>query len=429
MATQATAKKIEFKPAVREDVGLWIQLIGGTGSGKTYTAMRLASGIAGDRPFAVIDTENRRALHYADQFKFHHAELHPPFRPSAYAEAIAAADDAGYPVIVIDSGSHVWAGEGGVLDWHEEILDKRAGDDWKRREALKMTAWIEPKMDHKKMVQKLLQVKAHVILCLRAEEKIEMVKGKDGRLEVQRKQSLTGKDGWIPVCDKNLPFEATCSFLLLASAPGIPHPIKLQEQHKSIFIPERHINEEAGKRLAVWAKGGEVSSVADGAPAERREAVQPKPQALPPVGGRRANTGAELVAHVEKVNDYYEVRDHDEVFEVRKDNGQVVCSCGADGKDPCQHRLAVTLLAAEQKGKGTPAPEAGGKGPSPAEGTYIDLRAALHELGVDDKEIDACVQKITNEDAGAELTSEELVKVNSALTQLIRERRAKGEKR
>lgn len=245
---------ITFRPAKRESVGLWINLIGGTGGGKTFTGMRLASGICGDRPFAVIDTENRRALHYADQFKFHHAELHPPFRPDTYAEAIVAADKAGYPVIMVDSGSHVWAGDGGMLDWQEEELNRMAGDDYGKRERVKVTSWIKPKSGHKKMVQKLLQVKAHIILCLRAEEKIEMVKV-NGKMEVRAKQSMTGKDGWIPICDKNLPFEATCSFLLLASNPGIPHPIKLQQQHREIFPLEQPIDERAGQRLAEWAKG------------------------------------------------------------------------------------------------------------------------------------------------------------------------------
>ena len=249
----------QFRPAKRENVGLWINLIGGTGSGKTYTAMRLASGIAGDKPFAVLDTENRRALHYADAFKFDHAELRPPFRPQAYADAVVAADAAGYPVIVVDSGSHVWAGDGGVLDWQEEELSRMAGDDYGKRERVKMSAWIKPKMAHKHMVQKLLQVKAHVILCLRAEEKIEMVKV-DGKLVVQPKQSMTGKDGWIPVCDKNLPFEATVSFLLLASNPGIPHPIKLQEQHKALFPLDKPITEESGRRLAAWAKGSTAAA-------------------------------------------------------------------------------------------------------------------------------------------------------------------------
>ena len=248
-----------FRPGVRENVGLWINLIGGTGGGKTFTAMRLASGISAGKSFAVIDTENRRALHYADQFKFDHADLREPFTPASYAEAILAADQAGYPAIVVDSGTHVWAGDGGMLDMQEAELDRMAGDDWKKREAVKMSSWIKPKRQHKKMVSKLLQLNAHLILCLRAEEKIEMVK-QDGRMVVRAKQSLTGKDGWIPVCDKNLPFEATCSFLLLASVPGIPHPIKLQEQHKALFPLDQPINEESGKRLAEWACGGAAPS-------------------------------------------------------------------------------------------------------------------------------------------------------------------------
>jgi len=240
----------QFKRGVRENVGLLVGLAGGSGSGKTYTAMRLASGISGGKPFAMIDTESRRALHYADQFTFDHAELRPPFRPDAYAEAIVAADKAGYSVIVVDSMSHVWAGEGGVLDWQEDELDRMAGQDWAKRERVKMAAWIKPKVSHKQMVQKLLQVKAHLILCFRAEQKIEMVKGKDGKLEIVAKQSLTGLDGWIPVCEKNLPFELTASFLLTADKPGIPKPIKLQEQHKALFPLDKPITEESGKQIA-----------------------------------------------------------------------------------------------------------------------------------------------------------------------------------
>lgn len=252
---------IVFKSAVRENVGLLIGICGGTGSGKTFSAFRLASGIADGEPFAVIDTEARRALHYADQFKFDHAELHAPFRPDAYAEAIKAADAAGYPVIVVDSVSHVWAGNGGVLDWQEEELDRMAGQDWKKREACKMAAWIKPKMAHKKFVQSLLQVRAHLILCFRAEEKIEIVR-EDGKTKIVPKQSLTGADGWLPICEKTLPFELTTSFLMTANKPGIPQPIKLQEQHRALFPLDKPITEESGRLVAEWAAGGQKKAPA-----------------------------------------------------------------------------------------------------------------------------------------------------------------------
>jgi hypothetical protein len=245
----------QFKPAIRESVGLIIGLAGPSGSGKTFSAMRLASGISGDKPFAVIDTEGGRAKHYADQFKFDHGDLMPPFRPQAYAEAIHAADAAGYPVIVVDSVSHLWAGEGGVLEWQEEELDRMAGDDWRKREACRMASWIKPKMSHKAFVQRLLQLRAHLILCFRAEEKIEMVKDDNGKTRIVPKRSTTGLDGWMPVCEKSLPYELTVSFLLMPDNPGVPHPIKLQAQHRSMFPPGKPIDEEAGRRVAAWAAG------------------------------------------------------------------------------------------------------------------------------------------------------------------------------
>jgi AAA domain-containing protein len=239
-----------FRPAVREQVGLLIGLAGASGSGKTYSAMRLAAGIVGpNEKFAVIDTEARRSLHYADMFKFDICDLHPPFRPANYADAIIAADKAGYKVIVVDSMSHCWAGEGGVLDWAEEELTRMAGDDWKKREACKMASWIRPKGDHKKMVQRLLQVKATVILCFRAEEKVKMEKD-------DKNKTVIVPIGWQPICEKNLPFELTVSFLLTPDKPGMPQPLKLQEQHKALFPLDKPINEESGRLVAEWAKGG-----------------------------------------------------------------------------------------------------------------------------------------------------------------------------
>lgn len=244
-----------FRPAVRQNVSVLLGLSGGTGSGKSYTAMRLAAGLAGGKPFAVIDTEAGRALHYADAFRFDHGDLRAPFSPGSYLDAISAADAAGYPVIVVDSMSHEWAGDGGILDMQENELDRMAGADWKKREAVKMAAWIRPKMEHKRMMQKLLQIRAHLILCFRAEPKIEMVR-EGGKMVIQPKHTLTGLDGWVPVCEKSLPFELTASFLLTADAPGVPKPIKLPDQLRPFFQLDKPITEASGASVARWAAGG-----------------------------------------------------------------------------------------------------------------------------------------------------------------------------
>ncbi len=135
-----------------------------------------------------------------------------------------------------------------------------------------MAAWIKPKLSHKQMVNRLLQVRAHLILCFRAEPKVEMVKGSDGRWEIREKRTLTGLEGWVPVCEKNLPFELTTSLLLLPDKPGVPRPIKLQEQHKALFPLDRPITEASGRDLAAWAKGGGLATPAVSTPSAAPEA-------------------------------------------------------------------------------------------------------------------------------------------------------------
>ena len=248
---------ITFRRAVRENVPLIIGLAGASGSGKTYSAMRLASGLSGGEPFAFIDTEAGRAKHYADLFKFDHADLRSPFRPSAYEQALKEADKAGYPVIVVDSCSHEHAGHGGLLDWHEEELERMSQGNESRRDNNTMRAWIKPKMEHKRMMDGLLQLRSHVILCFRAEQKIEMKKNPvTGKTEIVPKEIASGFSDWIPICEKNMLYDLTVSFLLVPGSPGIPIPIKLGEQLRTVIDVKKPINEEVGRRLAEWAKGG-----------------------------------------------------------------------------------------------------------------------------------------------------------------------------
>lgn len=272
--------KYTFRRAVREDVPLLVGLAGGTGSGKTYSLLELAKGMTPEgKRFAFIDTEAGRGLAYADAFDFDYTELRPDFTPERYIEVIRAADKAGYPVIVIDSFSHEYAGHGGLMDWHDAELDRMAGDDWKKRAALSVPAWSRPKQAHKAMVQDLLQVRAHLLFGLRAEEKISLERNADGKTEIVEKSGPGGFKGWLPICEKNFPYELTCSFLLMADNPGVPKAIKLQAQHKAAFPDGKRITAEAGRQLAEWARGGAPVS-AGGRPESEGSGMQ-----APPSGG------------------------------------------------------------------------------------------------------------------------------------------------
>lgn len=256
-----------FRPAKRELIRLLVGISGGTGSGKSWSGMELATGLSGGKRFAVIDTENGRARLYADHFNFDVADLEAPFTPTRYMEAIQAAVAAGYDTVFVDQFSHEWEGDGGILETQDEILTKMAGDDWKKRDACNMISWAKAKAPHKEMMQALIQTKAHVIIGLRAEDKIEMVKV-DGKTVIRPKQTLTGKDGWVPICEKRFPFELTLSFLVTADAPGVPKPIKnLAPEFKGFFPLDKPITRECGRLLAEWAKGTSSTSAVTGSTA------------------------------------------------------------------------------------------------------------------------------------------------------------------
>lgn len=262
---------ISFAPASRDNLYFVIAMSGPSGGGKTLSALKVARGLAGgdDSKIFVLDTESGRAKYYAppsgqrpnqQTFGFMHADLRPPFRPDAFVDAVKAAEKAGAAVIVIDSMSHEWVGEGGVLDWAEDELNRMAGNDYAKRERVKMASWIKPKMAHKAMVQAMLQVRAHIIFCLRAEEKIKMAKVPDGRggeksviIQAADRPVL---ERWEPVCAKDFMFEVTTSMLLLPNSPGVPMPVKIQEQHRAAFPDGQPITEETGNILAAWASGG-----------------------------------------------------------------------------------------------------------------------------------------------------------------------------
>lgn len=250
---------LDFRDAVRQDVQLLILLAGGTGSGKTESALRLATGIAAGGLIVGIDTERGRMLHKADHYRFKHATLEPPFTPARYAEALRDAYALEPAVVVLDSGSHEYDGEGGVLDIQEDEFER-----FKRRESARMASWIKPKREHKVYLRELLRAPCHVIVCHRAEDKVEPVKKPDGqggeRTEIVPKKSYIGADGWIPICEKRLPFEATMSFLVTVAEPGVPVPIKLEGDHVPLIPLDQKLSEDTGRRLAEWAAGSKTAA-------------------------------------------------------------------------------------------------------------------------------------------------------------------------
>lgn len=266
-----TEETIEFTEAKREGVSLLIGLFGASGSGKTKSALELATGLAGAGPIFAIDTEAGRMRHYASEYKFQHGDLKPPFSPERYMAAIDRAERAGAAVIIMDSTSHSWEGNGGLHDAHDEILDEQVEnarrahngswefDEGKTRERLSVGAWREPKARNKKFVSRLLQCRSHLVMCFRADEKmrIEKVTDERGRSKtvIVQAKDLPPSERWSPICERRLPYELTLSLILTPQNPGYPIPVKLQDQHRPFLPTDQLVSADAGRKLAAWARG------------------------------------------------------------------------------------------------------------------------------------------------------------------------------
>lgn len=240
---------IQIREAERAGARLFIALAGVSGSGKTFTALQLAYGLANGnaKKVGLLDTENRRGSLYADAIKnkdgqvqkFLIGDLYPPFSPQRYVDAILEFQKAGVEVLVIDSGSHEWEGEGGC----EDIA--HAGSP-------KNPRWNDAKREHKRFMNTALQADMHIILCLRAREKVKLVK-RDGKTEYE-------PQGVLPITEKNVMFECTASMMLWDGGKS-RDVMKCPEDLAAIFgkaggISQGYLTPKHGLALRKWVEGG-----------------------------------------------------------------------------------------------------------------------------------------------------------------------------
>lgn len=256
------ARTFEDRPAVRERTPLLVGLVGPSGSGKTYSALRMAEGfrrVNGGETF-LIDTEARRALHYADSFQFRHMSFGAPFGSLDYLDAVEHCVRKGAGTIIVDSMSHEHEGPGGVLEQHDAELDRLAGSDWKKRERMTMLAWQKPKAARRRLINSLLQMQCNFVFCFRAKEKIKIRKGEEP-LPL----------GWMPIAGEEFVYEMTLNALLLPGSNGCPAwqtempgermMMKLPRQFANLFSGRGQLTEDVGAAMAEWSAGVQVEQL------------------------------------------------------------------------------------------------------------------------------------------------------------------------
>lgn len=213
-------------------------LSGPSGSGKTESALRVARGMAGaDGRIAVLDTEYGSASLYSDRHNFDVIEIRAPFSVDKYIDGIKAAEEEGYDVLIIDSLTHAWAGEGGIL----EEVDRRqtAGSN-------KMVAWQWGTKAQNALTHAILNSKVHVIGTFRAKPGYA-IEQNNGRTEVR-------KVGMESVQRDGFEFEFTTVLML-----GMDHFAACTTTGKNrspLFTDARQLSVQDGLDLMAWLEQG-----------------------------------------------------------------------------------------------------------------------------------------------------------------------------
>jgi hypothetical protein len=223
---------MELRKTNRSQAKIRLALQGPSGSGKTYSSLLIAHGLCKDwSKIAVIDTENKSADLYAHLGDYNVITLSAPFTPERYSEAIETCENSEMEVIIIDSLSHEWEGDGGILDAHSQMLGNS------------FTNWSKVTPRHNALVQRMLNSNAHIIATVRSKQEYVLAE-KNGK-QVPEKVGMKGiqRDG--------LEYDFTIVFEL-----DMTHSATCTKDRTQIFhkvIPYR-LNEKIGERINTWCK-------------------------------------------------------------------------------------------------------------------------------------------------------------------------------
>lgn len=225
---------VGFQKAKREQVWIKVLLSGASGCGKSYSALRMAQGIAkkcGSR-IAYIGTEGSRDKYYANEFDYDLIQLEDPFTIDKYIEAIQAALDSGYKVLIIDSLTHEWK-------WLNDTHDKMPGNSF--------TNWGKLKPQHHKFMDKILTSPIHIVATARGKD--------DWLIEERNGKQVPKKVGMGQQQDKDISYEYTVSLMIDQTT----HVASVDKDNTHIFEGRYEIlTEKDGELLYQWANDGEV---------------------------------------------------------------------------------------------------------------------------------------------------------------------------
>jgi len=229
---------MEFKKAVKTKSRLRLAIDGISGSGKTYTALATADGMAEaiKGKIALIDSEHGSASLYADRFAFDTLDLQE-FQIENYIEALEAAAKGGYEIVIIDSTSHAWDA---LVERVDRIANTMTGGNTSFR------AWAQGTPLQKKLIEAMLSYPGHVIVTCRSKTEYSVDKDDKGKTTIN-------KVGTAAVQRAGFEYEFTMAMTMDANHVGhVTKDRTSKFQDKFIDRPGKRF----GKELIAWLNEG-----------------------------------------------------------------------------------------------------------------------------------------------------------------------------
>lgn len=232
-----------FKKAERKQVKLKLAITGPSGGGKTYSSLLIAKGLVPGGRIALIDTENESASLYAGSPgipDFDADTLAPPFLTDRYIQKIKDAEKEGYDVLIIDSLSHQWNGEGGILDRidREKQANPKAG----------FTIWSKYTPEHERFKQAILQTPIHIICTMRSKTAYVVT-------ENDRGKSAPRRAGMESIQRDGMDYEFTVVFDMEPER----HFVTVSKDRTGLFDGQNfQPTEETGIKISEWLKTGKM---------------------------------------------------------------------------------------------------------------------------------------------------------------------------
>ncbi|MBT6440313.1 MAG: AAA family ATPase [Flavobacteriales bacterium] len=218
---------MQLRKANRKNTSIKMALQGPSGSGKTYSALLLAYGITKDwSKIAVIDSENGSAELYTQLGDYNCVPIQAPYTPEKYIEAIELCNKSNIEAIIIDSISHEWDSQGGILDIHGNMLGNS------------FTNWAKVTPRHNAFVNNILTSKAHIIATIRTKQDY-VLSEKNGKM-------VPEKVGLKAITRDGVDYEFT-----LVLDINIKHNAVASKDRTNLFMdkPEFRINEKTGEKI------------------------------------------------------------------------------------------------------------------------------------------------------------------------------------